>query len=320
MASKKRGQHKVQKKLKAGQPHNIKWSDVNNYQEDNIISKYEKMHTANEGDKAYEQALIAGYGYGTTWKASYWDCHKGNTKLLSSGRGTGGSLYIGGWSRGAHHSEDMTVFDLTGGSTPKGHRGTWYPIHMEDYGVPQWSLFFWESLAMTIYHELSSGDVLITCQGGHGRSGMFAAIIAYMLRDKRYIRILETDKLMTDPIWWIREVYCQEAVETVAQELCVYETCLEFKPNLRLQEALEETRKRPRYVYKPASYTKLGDDWLDEEKKEEEWICPLCTLEHDTMIEALMCCSTIDSLRYCPVCLTKHSLPIDAYNCCKIES
>ena len=248
----------------------------------------------------------------------YLNCHKGNTKVLSTGRDMGGSLFIGGWSRGAEHPDDMTVFDMTGNSPPKTHTGTYYQITIDDFDVPQWSMFFWESMAMVVYNELSHGDVLVACAGGHGRSGMFVAIVSYILSDKRYIRIHDGELLKRDPLLWLRKVHCHDAVETVAQELCVYETCLAHKDNSIIREELDIILSKPRHVYKPVKYQTAVNDYANDEHDElEGWMCPICLSFHNTMIQALMCCSTKDSLRYCPVCLTKKDLPIEAYNCCK---
>jgi len=257
----------------------------------------------------------------TTNHQSYLKCHTGNTKVLSTSRGQGGSLFIGGWSRGAYHGDEMTVFDLTAGKAPLRHSGSFYQIFIDDFDVPQWSHFFWESLAMTVYHELTMGDVLIACQGGHGRSGMVTAVVSYLMRNKRHIRIPDRDMLIADPIEWIRENHCVHAVETISQERCVYETCLGDGENASIEKALEAVNSRPRYSkhYKPSStYSEVVAEWVAEPDEEDIFLCPLCLSEYDTMVEALMCCSTTNSLRYCPVCLTKHELPVDAFNCCKV--
>ena len=174
---------------------------------------------------------------------------------------------------------------------------------------------------MTVYQELTMGDVLIACQGGHGRSGMVTAIVAYMMRNKRHIRIPDRELLVADPVAWIQEVHCKNAVETLSQERCVYETCLACGDNPQIVKALAELNKRPRYTKNTKPSTGYGEviaEWVSEPDQSDVYTCPLCTQEYDTMIEALMCCNTSNSLRYCPVCLTKHELPVDAYNCCKI--
>jgi len=283
------------------------------------MGKKKKKRKAGKPYNANPYAYETGYSSYTSGvpARTYLDCHRGNTKLLSCGRGEGGSLFIGGWSRGADHTDEMTVFDLTGVSADKAHYGHYYQIKIEDFDTPSWSLFFWESLAMAIYDELSRGDVLIVCTGGHGRSGMFSSIIAYILRSKRYITIPEKELLDSDPLAWIRTTHCHQAVETLSQELCVYETCIAYEDNSRIREQMEELKNKPRHKYEPVSYTTLSDEWesVDEEML-DYWECPICLKEYDSMIAALMCCNTRDSLRYCPVCFQFHDYPVEAYYCC----
>jgi len=287
---------KKKKKRKVGKPYNINPSAYAEYEYD-----------------ASDYASVSGVG-----TKNYFNCHRGNTKLLSCGRGEGGSLFIGGWSRGADHPDDMTVFDLTGGIPPKGHMGDYYQLKITDFDTPLWSMFFWESLAMTIYDELSRGNVLIACTGGHGRSGLFASIIAYMMRGKRYITIPDRDVLDSDPLAWVRLLHCHQAVETLSQELCVYETCLAYEDNVRIREQMEILKSKPRHKYEPVSYTRLSEDWDTTGDDVDDGVleCPICLKEYVSMIAALMCCNTKDSLRYCPVCFAKHDFSVEAYYCC----
>jgi len=282
------------------------------HQVDDGVNYYDDVYEQSWGNSKW-------YDYGGYSASSYWKCHVGNTKVLSSSKGDGGTLFIGGWSRGAYHSDDMTIIDLTAGKKPLRHRGHYYAINIDDFDVPQWSLFFWESIAMTVYEELMHGDVLIACQGGHGRSGMVTAIVAYMMSNKRHIRISERQMLLDDPVAWIRHMHCLNAVETVSQETCVYETCIAFLPNESIKEALDEIRNKPRYTSPTDKYyDEVVAEWVTEPEESEIYLCPLCLEEHGTMIEALMCCNTTNSVRYCPVCMTKHELPIDAFNCCRV--
>jgi len=51
------------------------------------------------------------------------------------------------------------------------------------------------------------GDVAVFCQGGHGRTGTFLSIMAGACG-------WSGD---TDPVQWVRDIYCKEAVESVKQ-------------------------------------------------------------------------------------------------------
>lgn len=297
---KKEGIHKIKK----GQPYIPK-------KKEGHVNYYEDVYLASKGYYDYE------------YTGGGWSCHIGNTKVLTSSRGEGGTLYIGGWSRGAYHSDEMTVIDLASERTPLNHTGNWYSIGIDDFKVPKWSAFFWESMAMLVYNELQSGDVLVACQGGHGRSGMFVSVIAYMLRRKRHIRILERELLICNPLDWIREIHCDSAVETLAQERMVINTCISVTDNPdNLLKVLERINERPVYKTKSSSSSVYGEvvaEWIAEPDEEEVFLCPICTEEFNTLIEALMHCNTA-TIRHCPVCLKKHDLPVNAYECHKVPS
>lgn len=48
-------------------------------------------------------------------------------------------------------------------------------------------------------------NIKIDCIGGHGRTGLFMALLAHKAG-------------IENPIFWIRTVYCEKAIETIAQE------------------------------------------------------------------------------------------------------
>jgi protein-tyrosine phosphatase len=51
------------------------------------------------------------------------------------------------------------------------------------------------------------------CDGGHGRTGMIAAVLL------SYLGVIPAEE---DPIVYLRKIYCEKAVETIAQEALVY--------------------------------------------------------------------------------------------------
>lgn len=161
-------------------------------------------------------------------------CHRGNIRLLEWHNGAG--IYAGGWTRGANPMDDWAVIDLSERaevcyanhtlaqhSFPATLRGTqknnFITLHMpiRDFDIPRWPESVWSFLASDVYALLERGiNVLIACDGGHGRTGMIAAILVTLLcRDER---------TLPDPIAWIRKVYCENAIETTPQELYVYNT------------------------------------------------------------------------------------------------
>jgi hypothetical protein len=78
-------------------------------------------------------------------------------------------------------------------------------VSWEDFSIPALGRDWWETLAEEARHY---GDVWICCAGGHGRTGTTAAILAYLLDSK---------EVGDDPIGFIRQHYCNQAVETQAQ-------------------------------------------------------------------------------------------------------
>jgi len=317
------------------------------------------------------KSYVNGGGYGSTYSTtgkyggsyggySAWgskaDCHHGNTIIATRETVRGPfTLMIGGWSRGAHTTEGMSVIDLTGfgkGHTDKG--ANFYNLKVTDYGTPLWDTFFWKQLADLVYYHLETGNVLITCQGGHGRSGMVSAVIAGLIQDKRDVTLLDGKRYFSDPIGWIRKVHCNHAVETYEQEKLVLETLMHFYPtSVRLANAWMELKPAKRIkskgkAYKPVdkpavkatekNTTKVGDtitdlekwvrddeDWLDEWAEKEfksrmeadsKPLCPICLTPADSISEAVMCCNSKGHNQFCPMCGTWNQTPKFALECC----
>lgn len=149
----------------------------------------------------------------------------------------GGTLYIGGWSRGATATKGMAVVDFTASMdlstssiqarNPAAQRDfagllmsvkddVSSMLHMEikDFGVPQWSTDVWRALATDVTALLQGGrDVLIACSMGHGRSGMGASILCYMI---------SPEVVGNSPIEWLRTKHCKDAIETEVQVQYIY--------------------------------------------------------------------------------------------------
>lgn len=169
----------------------------------------------------------------TTWKQS---CHTGNTPLYTEPNG--GTLFIGGWGNDAWFDWNTHVIDLTGSehrylSIPfayddasrdflqhiTGGYAGWLSLPFPDYQTPKnlTTREQWNGIAEVIRGILRKGtDVLVACHGGHGRSGLFCAVVGYILA-------VDTDRSWSSPVEKIRQVHCHEAVETYAQEKFVYD-------------------------------------------------------------------------------------------------
>lgn len=83
-------------------------------------------------------------------------------------------------------------------------------VDWSDGSAPDLPLQWWEDLAAHL--RTVKGSVAVCCQGGHGRTGTALAILCALLK----VTGLEAEN-PTDPIWYVRENYCDQAVETMAQ-------------------------------------------------------------------------------------------------------
>lgn len=176
----------------------------------------------------------------TTTKSTYkkYECHIGNKQVVQLEDEGSGWLLAGGWSRSAIIRSNQAVIDLTGTRTltsqdiePANDAGrlafsnilktasAGVPIlhlYIKDFDIPNdMKSYHWLALADDVKALMRDGkDVLIACQGGHGRTGMVVAILA---------RILRPDITGVDPITWLRDHYCKDVVETVSQINYVYD-------------------------------------------------------------------------------------------------
>jgi protein-tyrosine phosphatase len=211
-------------------------------------------------------------------------CHTGNTAIYSEPKG--GTLYIGGWNQGAYFNHNTHVIDLTGTEhkywdiptaydddskeflqfTMQAYAG-WLSLPFPDYQIPNGMSSYaqWKGMADTIQKILRKGhDVLVACHGGHGRSGLFCAIVGYILN-------IKNDRTWSSPVEKIREIHCVDAVETLKQEQFVYNVL-----GLRIQ--INHT-----YYVDDADWGKYGTWAGDSDKAWAEKMgtksflpCPIC--------------------------------------------
>lgn len=147
-------------------------------------------------------------------------CHTGNVQVFTD---SGVTIYGGGNMRqAAPHAVDI-VLDLTGHIKnswilPEHWlAGAHIPkiINMEilDFEAPPVGKLFW----LALWNDLMSDaldknsqtlQVLVMCTGGHGRTGTVLACLALAAG------VIPAD---VDPVVWIRDRYCQNAVESVEQ-------------------------------------------------------------------------------------------------------
>ena len=87
-------------------------------------------------------------------------------------------------------------------------------FEIADQGVPKDVVAF-KDLLWEIQTELNAGGhVHVQCIGGHGRTGLVLACLVGRM-------VSETE--IADPVKWVRENYCKEAVESKIQHEMAYE-------------------------------------------------------------------------------------------------
>lgn len=80
-----------------------------------------------------------------------------------------------------------------------------YQIAWPDFAPPPVKFSFWKKL----YFSLPEGDIVVCCEGGHGRTG--TAMAALLLASGQCVTAKEA-------IETVREKYCQMAIENDSQE------------------------------------------------------------------------------------------------------
>lgn len=197
---------------------------------------------------------------------------------------------MGGWSRGAKPKEGWAIIDLTGNERPAKSKieaindaahvsfeevlkasqmkfGPWLALPITDYDVPPWGKRVWAALAGDVAKMLNGGtDILMCCQGGHGRTGLAASILLYILRPD-----LCVDK---HPIEVVREVHCNLAVENNKQIDYVCDILAEFGLSGEKGDHIQASKS----FSIPTSYsgpTAINSDdyykkWLKEHNKGEK--------------------------------------------------
>jgi len=81
-----------------------------------------------------------------------------------------------------------------------------YFAPIDDYSVPSFEAT--NKIIEFIHDNTKTGNILVSCMGGHGRTGIVLSIWAGLNE-------------IENPIEYVRKTYCEEAVETLSQEMFV---------------------------------------------------------------------------------------------------
>jgi len=152
-----------------------------------------------------------------------YNCHSGNILVVEAS-----PLFIwgGGISRNATQEPGMLVINLANtafGKSPIISFGgitlprlsswvtpRWVSLPLEDMRAPKLPRTFWDELLADLQEEAAKSedglDVLVVCQGGHGRTGVVLSILQGLLHPDD-----------PNPIATVRANYCNKAVETKEQ-------------------------------------------------------------------------------------------------------
>jgi protein-tyrosine phosphatase len=136
---------------------------------------------------------------------------------------------------------------------------------MDDVNLPK---EFWIELVKVI--RKTKRRTIISCVGGHGRTGTTLSILAFLMKGEK------------EPIKFVRENYCQEAVETNSQIEYVEDIC-----NLKLKD------EPSKFYY--SSYN-LGYGTKDEEKGGKDQKTETDKLKEDSVLEDVKTTLDLDKL------------------------
>lgn len=112
-------------------------------------------------------------------------------------------------------------------------------INWPDFDYPELDCDFWFDLIEVIRHRKK--NIIVCCKGGHGRTGTCLTILAY------YMDVKEAQE---NPIEFVRNNYCKEAVESESQVAYIEKIC-----NLDLRMTHGSNWKDPKTVEKEKKET-----------------------------------------------------------------
>jgi protein-tyrosine phosphatase len=131
-------------------------------------------------------------------------------------------IFGGGWSRAVSVGNIQVIIDLSGGYKsvisanekakvlfPKFYvpfKGAIIRIEWQDFESCPLTYDYWFGLAEDIQNLKEDTNILFACYGGHGRTGTAICALLFALQ------LVEGDVIK-----FVRQVYCEKAVESKAQ-------------------------------------------------------------------------------------------------------
>lgn len=205
------------------------------------MGKYSKQQRKQK-QKAKKQ-LVASKPLATNGWVSKSDCHTGHNLIFKTQEGievwAGGKNRAGGWHKMSPSpqlamgpSETLASWGMKDKTeVPEGwsceqHLTNITPPHMlsldwPDFSIPNVSKYFWYAVIDDI-REFDIKTISTQCAGGHGRTGVQLAILAYLLGTDDERAAWPDAGVLID---WVREQHCTHAVEAKSQQQYIADVC-----------------------------------------------------------------------------------------------
>ena len=286
-----------------------------------------------------------GFGKGYTIAPPKPPCHSGQNSVFSVGDievFAGGRNRNGGWQQmnppadlAMGPSETLGSWGASKTEVPEGwtcadtlKEVTPLMISFDwpDFSIPKVGKEFWYALVNDI-REHGIKRISCQCAGGHGRTGVQLAILAYLLSDEKSRGMWPDAAVLTK---WVRKAHCSHAVEAQSQQKYIAEVC-----NIPLGEMLiAEVSYGGNYWGgsnqwadiqdvdddKIMTLAEVAEDELDAMQEDEPLVviedeeeCPLCTAE---LVDSFCDTCHTDFINwdedttlheaYCPMCDGEH--------------
>lgn len=174
--------------------------------------------------------------------------HEGHEFITVDGH----KLYLGAARDIQELPEDVNVVvSLNGDLVNLKYFGVRFEIihaELQDYGgVPD----CWSDFIHNIADEIKRGVVFLAhCMGGHGRTGVFAASLVAVM-----------DPSIEDPIEYVRENYCQKAVESALQMKAVFDLARKPVPEKYMIGTKTVVHPGPVTAFPVGDYDSWFKDW-----------------------------------------------------------
>jgi len=199
-------------------------------------------------------------------------CHSGNPLVFET---HGIKVYAGGANRAGGWKNERMIRDVVIGpkevlySLPTPLPGNWrvarwqpkmIPVPWPDFSAPSWGPVFWEDLWQDLL-EQNVQDILVQCAGGHGRTGTMLAILAGKGQLKEW-------KTVQEIVSWVREEYCDHAVETDSQLKYISKTLgipIGDDPSFVLDDRWGSYGSAYNDYGSKGEFTKYSDPWDEDE-------------------------------------------------------